>query len=196
MLVVLDRLAPAERIAFVLHDLFAVPFDQIAPIVDRTPATPKKLASRARLRVRGVPAVPRAELGHQQRVVDAFLAAARRGDLAALLAVLAPDAVRRADPAALPAGGETVVRGGDAVARQTLVLGPRARFAEPALVNGSVGVVVAPQGRLLLALTVTVRDGRIAGYDVIADPVRLRGLDLAVLAEAAENYGGRRRGRA
>jgi RNA polymerase sigma factor (sigma-70 family) len=196
MLVVLDRLAPAERIAFVLHDLFAVPFDQIAPIVDRTPATAKKLASRARQRVRGVPAVPRAELGHQQRVVDAFLAAARRGDLAALLAVLAPDVVRRADPAALPPGGETVVRGGDAVARQTLVLGPRARFAEPALVNGSVGVVVAPQGRLLLALTVTVHDGRIAGYDVIADPARLRDLELAVLAEAAEDQGGGRRGRA
>jgi RNA polymerase sigma-70 factor (ECF subfamily) len=181
MLVVLDRLAPAERIVFVLHDLFAVPFDQIAPIVERTPATAKKLASRARQRVRGVPAVPRAELGHQQRVVEAFLAAARLGDLNALLAVLAPDVIRRADPAALPPGGQTVVRGGDAVARQTLVLGPRARFAGPALVNGAVGVVVAPAGRLLLALTVTMRDGRITGYDVIADPARLRDLDLAVL---------------
>jgi RNA polymerase sigma-70 factor (ECF subfamily) len=181
MLVVLDRLAPPERIAFVLHDLFAVPFGQIAPIVDRTPATAKKLASRARQRVRGAPAVPRAELGRQQRVVEAFLAAARFGDLNALLAVLAPDVIRRADPAALPPGGETVIRGADAVGRQTLVLGPRARFAEPALVNGVVGVVVAPQGRLLLALTFTVRDGRIAGYDVIAEAGRLDQLDLAVL---------------
>jgi RNA polymerase sigma-70 factor (ECF subfamily) len=181
MLVVLDRLAPAERVAFVLHDLFAVPFDQIAPIVDRTPVTAKKLASRARQRVRGAPAVPRAELGRQQQVVDAFLAAARRGDLAALLAVLALDVVRRADPAALPPDGEILVRGADAVARQTLILGPRARFAEPALVNGAVGVVAAPHGGLVLALTVTVREGRIDRYDVIADPARLRGLDLALL---------------
>ncbi|HEY7919360.1 MAG TPA: sigma-70 family RNA polymerase sigma factor [Streptosporangiaceae bacterium] len=196
MLVVLDRLAPAERVAFVLHDLFAVPFDQIAPIVDRTPATAKKLASRARQRVQGAPAVPRAELGRQQRVVEAFLAAARRGDLAALLAVLAPDVIRRADPAALPPGGEILVRGADAVARQTLVLGPRARFAEPALVNGAVGVVVAPRGELLLALTLTVADGRITGYDVIADPARLRDLDLALLGETGENQGGGREGHA
>lgn len=196
MLVVLDRLAPAERVAFVLHDLFAVPFDQIAPIVDRTPATAKKLASRARQRVQGAPAVPRAELGHQQRVVEAFLAAARRGDLAALLAVLAPDVIRRADLAALPPGGEILVRGADAVARQTLVLGPRARFAEPALVNGAVGVVVAPRGELLLALTLTVADSRITGYDVIADPARLRDLDLAVLGGTGENYGGGRGGHA
>jgi RNA polymerase sigma-70 factor, ECF subfamily len=181
MLVVLDRLAPAERVAFVLHDLFAVPFDQIAPIVDRNPAAAKKLASRARLRVRGAGTVPRAELGRQRQVVDAFLAAARSGDLAALLAVLAPDVVRRADLVALQPGGESVVRGAEAVARQTMVLGPRARFAEPALVNGAVGAVVAPHGRLLIALAVTVRDGQIAAYDVIADPERLRQTDLAVL---------------
>ena len=183
MLVVLDRLTPAERVAFVLHDLFAVPFDQIAPVVGRTPAAAKKLASRARQRVRGAPAVPAAELGRQRQVVDAFLAAARRGDLGALLAVLAPDVTRRADRAALPAGGDPVIRGAGTVARQTLVLGPRARFAEPALVDGTVGVVVAPHGRLVLALTFTVRDGRISGYDVIADPGRLRQLDLAVLGE-------------
>ena len=181
MLVVLDRLGPAERVAFVLHDLFAVPFDQIAPIVGRTPAAAKKLASRARQRVRGVPAVPPDDLGRQRLVVEAFLAAARQGDLGALLEVLAPDVVRRADPAALQPGGAAVVRGADAVARQTLVLGPRARFAEPALVDGAAGVVVAPRGRLLLALTVSVRDGRVAGYDVIADPARLRQLDLALL---------------
>src|SRR5580700_1503069 len=183
MLVVLDRLTPAERVAFVLHDLFAVPFDQIAPVVGRTPAAAKKLASRARQRVRGAPAVPAAELGRQRQVVDAFLAAARRGDLGALLAVLAPDVTRRADRAALPAGGDPVIRGAGAVARQTLVLGPRARYAEPALVDGTVGLVVAPHGRLVLVLTFTVRDGRVSGYDVIADPGRLRQLDLAVLGE-------------
>ena len=105
------------------------------------------------------------------------------GDLGALLAVLAPDVTRRADRAALPAGGDPVIRGADTVARQTLVLGPRARFAEPALVDGTVGVVVAPHGQLVLVLTFTVRDGRISGYDVIADPGRLRQLDLAVLGE-------------
>jgi RNA polymerase sigma factor (sigma-70 family) len=181
MLVVLDRLAPAERVAFVLHDLFAVPFDQIAPIVDRNPAATKKLASRARLRVRGAAAAPRTELGRQRRVVEAFLAAARSGDLEALLAVLAPDVVRRADLVALQPGGETVVRGGEAVARQTMVLGARARFAEPALVNGAVGAVIAPHGRLLAALAMTVRDDQVVAYDVIADPERLRQVDLAVL---------------
>jgi RNA polymerase sigma factor (sigma-70 family) len=169
MLVVLDRLAPAERVAFVLHDLFAVPFDQIAPIVDRNPAATKKLASRARLRVRGAAAAPRAELGRQRRVVEA------------ILGVLAPDVVRRADLVALQPGGETVVRGGEAVARQTMVLGARARFAEPALVNGAVGAVIAPHGRLLAALAMTVRDDQVVAYDVIADPERLRQVDLAVL---------------
>jgi RNA polymerase sigma factor (sigma-70 family) len=181
MLVVLDALAPAERVAFVLHDLFAVPFDEIAPVVGRTPATAKKLASRARLRVRGAPAVPRAELARQRSVVEAFLAAARSGDLDALLAVLAPDVVRRADPAVLQPGGQPVLSGADAVARQTLVLGPRARFAEPALVNGMVGAVIAPHGRLQLVLAVAVTGGRVAGYDVIADPARLARLELAVL---------------
>ncbi len=181
MLVVLDRLAPAERVAFVLHDLFAVPFEQIAPIVDRTPVATKKLASRARHRVRGVSAVPRAELDRQRRVVDAFLAAARRGDLDALLDVLAPDVVRRADRSVLPPGREPVVRGADTVARETLVFGRRSRFAEAALVNGTVGVVVAPHGRLQLVLAVTVRGDRVAEYELIADPARIRRIDLAVL---------------
>ncbi len=184
MLVVLDTLGPAERVAFVLHDLFAVPFDQIAPIVGRTPSAAKKLASRARHRVRGVPAVPAAELGRQRQVVEAFLAAARHGDLGGLLAVLAPDVIRRADAAALPPGGQTLVRGAGSVARQTMVLGPRARYAEPALVDGVVGVVVAPQGRLLIVLTFTVRDDQVASHDVIADPARLRQMDLAVLEVA------------
>ncbi|MFH8633888.1 sigma-70 family RNA polymerase sigma factor [Streptomyces lydicus] len=181
LLVVLDTLAPAERVAFVLHDLFAVPFDRIAPIVERTPVTTKKLASRARHKVRGTPAVPAAELTRQRRVVEAFLAAARGGDLVELLAVLAPDVVRRVDPAALRAGGAAELRGARAVAEETVLLARNARFAAPALVDGTVGLVVAPHGRLLFVLTVTTEDGRVTAYDVIADPARLRGLDLAVL---------------
>ncbi|WP_329398455.1 sigma-70 family RNA polymerase sigma factor [Streptomyces lydicus] len=181
LLVVLDTLAPAERVAFVLHDLFAVPFDRIAPIVERTPVTTKKLASRARHKVRGTPAVPAAELTRQRRVVEAFLAAARGGDLGELLAVLAPDVVRRVDPAVLRAGGAAELRGARAVAEETVLLARNARFAAPALVDGTVGLVVAPHGRLLFALTVTTEDGRVTAYDVIADPARLRGLDLAVL---------------
>ncbi|WP_413098981.1 sigma-70 family RNA polymerase sigma factor [Streptomyces sp. Inha503] len=181
LLVVLDTLGPAERIAFVLHDVFAVPFDRIAPIVERSPVAAKKLASRARQKVRGIAAVPRAELDRQRRTVDAFLTAARGGDMEALLAVLDPDVVRRADRAALPEGVPTVARGARAVAEETAGFAPRARFAEPALVNGSVGVVVAPRGRLLLALTVTVEDGRIAAYEVIADPARLSRLELGLL---------------
>jgi RNA polymerase sigma factor (sigma-70 family) len=190
MLVVLDRLTPAERVAFVLHDLFALPFDQISPIVGRTPVATKKLASRARRRVRGA-ALPGGEVARQRQVVEAFLAAARSGDLVALLAVLAPDVVRHADPAGLQPGGQELIRGADAVSRQTLVLGQRARFAEPALVNGAVGAIVAPQGRLLLVLAITVRDDRVAGYDVIADPVRLRQLDLAVLDDQPGELTGR-----
>ncbi|GAB2702692.1 sigma-70 family RNA polymerase sigma factor [Kitasatospora kifunensis] len=181
LLVVLDTLGPAERIAFVLHDLFAVPFEQIAPIVERTPVAAKKLASRARHRVQGAPVLPGAELARHRRVVEAFLAASRGGDLAGLLAVLAPDVVRRADPAALPAGAALEARGAQLVATETLVFGRRARWAASALVDGTVGVVVAPRGRLVIALRVTVVDDRIAAYEVIADPARLARLELAVL---------------
>ncbi|MBU3864373.1 sigma-70 family RNA polymerase sigma factor [Streptomyces sp. 4503] len=183
LLVVLDTLGPAERIAFVLHDVFAVPFDGIAPIVERSPVAAKKLASRARQKVRGVAAVPRAELDRQRRTVDAFLAAARGGDMAALLAVLDPDVVRRADRAALPEGAPTVARGARAVAEETAGFAPRSRLAEPALVNGAVGIVVAPRGRLLLALALTVEDERITAYEVIADPGRLSRLELGLLDE-------------
>ncbi|MEU9489133.1 sigma-70 family RNA polymerase sigma factor [Streptomyces decoyicus] len=181
LLVVLDTLAPAERVAFVLHDMFAVPFDRIAPLVERSPVTTKKLASRARHKVQGTPAVPAADLARQRKVVDAFLAASRGGDLDALLAVLAPDVVRRADPAALPPGAVTEVRGAHSVAKGTLVFGRRSRFAAPALVNGTVGIVVAPRGRLLLALTLSIEGAKVTEYEVIADPARLRQLDLAVL---------------
>lgn len=181
LLVVLDTLAPAERIAFVLHDMFAVPFEEIAPVVGRTQGATKKLASRARLKVQGSPVVPAAELARHRRVVSAFLAAARAGDLTAILAVLAPDVVRRADPSALPPGGAAEVRGARAVAEGTAALAHRSRLAEPALVNGTVGAVVAPRGRLLFALTFTIESDRITEYEVIADPARLRRLDLAVL---------------
>ncbi|MFJ8362125.1 sigma-70 family RNA polymerase sigma factor [Streptomyces sp. NPDC093984] len=181
LLVVLDRLSPAERVAFVLHDSFGVPFEQIAPVVGRSTVTTKKLASRARHKVRGTSAPPPAELDGHRRVVEAFLAAARGGDLSGLLAVLAPDVVRRADAAALPPGGAPELRGARAVAGQTVLLRGRARFAEVALVDGAVGAVVAPCGRLRLVLKVTVEDGRITSYEAIADPVRLRGLALAVL---------------
>ncbi|WP_069160844.1 sigma-70 family RNA polymerase sigma factor [Nocardia altamirensis] len=179
LLVVLDRLGPDERVAFVLHDLFALPFDQIAPIVGRTPATTKKLASRARQRVRGETTPG---LAVQRPVVEAFLTAARGGDLAALLAVLAPDVVRIADPAALPAGIAAVVAGATEVAKETVLLQRRSRVAALAVVDGAIGILVAPRGRLLLALVVTVRDDRIAAYEVIADPARLRALEIAVPA--------------
>lgn len=184
MLVVLDTLGPAERVAFVLHDMFAVPFDQIAPIVERTTVTSKKLASRARLKVQGTAVVPATEIHAHRKVVDAFLAASRSGDLESLLAVLAPDVVRHADTAALALGVAKEVRGARAVAEETVLLRRLAQYAEPALVNGGVGVVVAPAGRLVLALAVTVRDGLVARYEVIADPARLElgVLDLPVAA--------------
>jgi RNA polymerase sigma-70 factor (ECF subfamily) len=185
LLVVLDTLAPAERVAFVLHDVFGVPFEEVAPLVDRTPATAKKLASRARHKVRGVPAFPAAEVARRRRVVAAFLAAARSGDLRAVLAVLDPAVVRRADPALLPPGAAAVLRGARAVAEGTVLLARRSRWAEPALVDGDVGAVVAPRGRLLLALTFTVRGDRITGYEVIGDPARLRALTVAPLPPPA-----------
>ncbi|MFF4397513.1 sigma-70 family RNA polymerase sigma factor [Streptomyces sp. NPDC001480] len=181
LLVVLDTLEPAERVAFVLHDMFGVPFDRIAPIVERTPVTTKKLASRARRKVRGTPVVPADELARHRQVVAAFLSAARAGDLTAILAVLAPDVVRRSDPAVLPPGAAAEVRGARAVAEGTVLLAGRSRLAELALVDGEVGLVVAPRGRLLAALTFTVEEDRITSYEVIADPARLRRLELAVL---------------
>ncbi|MGY0058596.1 sigma-70 family RNA polymerase sigma factor [Streptomyces sp. LZ34] len=183
LLIVLDRLGPAERVAFVLHDMFAVPFDEIAPIVDRSPATTKKLASRARGKVRGAPALPDMELARQRHVVEAFLTASRAGDIDGVLTVLAPDVVRRADRAALPTGRPTEVRGARAVAEEIAAFGRNSRFAEPSLVNGAVGIVVAPRGRLRLALTLTVIGERITAYELIADPARLHQLDLAVLDE-------------
>jgi len=179
--VVLDTLAPAERLAFVLHDVFAVPFDEIAPIVDRSPAAARQLASRARRRVQGTATAPDADLTAQRAVVDAFLAAARGGDFGALLAVLDPDVVLRADRAAADAGAPGEVRGAPAVAD---TFSGRARAARPALVNGAAaGAVWAPGGRPRVVFGFTVRRGKIVEIDILADPARLRQLDLAVLLE-------------
>jgi RNA polymerase sigma factor (sigma-70 family) len=182
LLVVLNRLAPAERVAFVLHDVFALPFDQIAPIVERTPSAAKKLASRARLRVHGTDEGQVATVSSHRPIIDAFLAATRNGDLTALLAVLDPDVVRRADRAGLALGVAAEARGAQSVATTALASSQGARFAQLALINGSVGVIVAPRGRLLLALTFTIANARITEIDVIADPVRLDHLEVAVLA--------------
>jgi RNA polymerase sigma-70 factor, ECF subfamily len=180
LLLVLDTLAPSERVAFVLHDVFAVPFDEIAPIVGRSTDAARQLASRARRRVQGN-SVPETDVARQRQVVDAFLAAARDGDLNALVAVLDPDVVLRADRAAVPAGPPREVHGARAVARGALTFAERARFAQPALVNGAAGVVAAPRGRLFVVLSFTITGGKIVEIDVIADPDRVRQLDLAVL---------------
>jgi RNA polymerase sigma-70 factor (ECF subfamily) len=195
LLVVLDTLAPAERLAFVLHDMFAVPFEEIAPIVDRSPAAARQLASRARRRVQGVGGrveaggrvgagvedttlPPSADLTRQREVVDAFLAAARGGDFAGLLAVLDPDVVFRADPEAVRIGASPVVRGASAVATN---FSGQARAARPALVNGAIGAVWAPGGKPRVVLNMTIADGKIVAIDAIAEPARLGGLELAVL---------------
>jgi len=179
LLVVLDLLSPAERIAFVLHDMFAVPFDQIAPILGRSPDTAKKLGSRARLKVRGTPVVDTAELARRHRIVETFLAASRAGDVQAILAVLDPDVVRRADLAALPTGRPARAEGAQVVAEEVAVFGRRSRYASAALIDGDVGIVVAPHGRLQLVLTIEYSDSAIASYELIADPARLAKLELA-----------------
>jgi RNA polymerase sigma-70 factor (ECF subfamily) len=184
LLVVLERLAPAERLAFVLHDMFGVPFDEIASIVGRSPGAARQLASRARRRVRGARTVPDADLARQREVVDAFLAAARTGDFDALLAVLDPDVVLHADRGALPAGASRGVRGAAAVATGALSYARRlAWFAQPALVNGTAGLVVTIQGRPFAVLGFTVAGGKIVEIDILADPVRLSQLDLATHSE-------------
>ena len=183
MLVVLDKLEPAERVAFVLHDMFDLPFDQIAGITGRSPAAARQLASRARRRVRGTPSVTAAGLARQREVVEAFLAASRNGDFEALLAVLDPDVTLQADEAAAPPGMARQVRGAAVVARQGLTFSRRARFGRLALVNGAVGVILAPHGRLSVALSLTIVDGKITQMNVVADPERLAQLDLAVLPD-------------
>jgi RNA polymerase sigma-70 factor (ECF subfamily) len=183
LLVVLDTLAPAERLAFVLHDLFGMPFEELAPIVGRSPEAARQLASRARRRVRGAPA-PDAQRERQREVVEAFLRATRAGDLESLLAVLDPDAVIRIDAAASHSGAEREIRGAAAWAQRFLELSRGLRSVQPALVDGSVGLILAPGGRLSQVLTFAVDDGRVTQVEVVGDPVRLRGLAIAVLPVA------------
>jgi RNA polymerase sigma factor (sigma-70 family) len=183
LLAVLDTLTPAERVAFVLHDVFAVPFDEIAPIVGRSTAATRQLASRGRRRVQGAP-VPDTDLDGQWAVVDAFLAAARDGEFERLLAVLDPDVVVRSDGGALRPELVSTVRGADAVARQAMSFRRFAETATRALINGIPGGVAwAPDGRPFAVLSVTVAGGRIVSIDVLADPDRLSRLDLDLLAD-------------
>jgi RNA polymerase sigma-70 factor (ECF subfamily) len=181
LLVVLERLAPAERLAFVLHDMFAVPFEEIASIVGRTPTAARQLASRARRRVQGPFTLPDTDLTQQREVASAFLAALRAGDFEGLVAVLDPDVVVRWDEAAARPGAPREMRGAQTWAKGALAFSQIVRFVQPALVNGSVGLVWAPRGRLLRVLSFTITRGKIVQVDVVADPARLRELDLAVL---------------
>ncbi len=178
LLIVLETLAPAERLAFVLHDMFAVPFDEIAPIVERSPEATRQLASRARRRVQGERAVPDPDLNRQREVVNAFLAASREGDFDALVAVLDPDVVLRAD---FGGGVTQELRGAEAVASQARGYSQVGLVVHPALVNGAVGAVTTRQGLPYSVAAVTVRDGKIVELDFLVDPERLAQLDLTVL---------------
>jgi len=182
LLVVLDTLAPAERISFVLHDLFAVSFDEIANIVGRSPAAVRQLASRARRRIQGADTASGTDLAGQRKVVDAFLTALRAGDFQALVAVLDPNVVITADAAAQPVEAKREIRGAENWAKGAIAAARGARAAQPALIDGAVGLVIAPQGRLFRALRFTLAEGKIAAVEVIGDPERLRRLDLAILA--------------
>ncbi|WP_454194067.1 sigma-70 family RNA polymerase sigma factor [Nocardia sp. Marseille-Q1738] len=184
LLVVLESLSPAQRLAFVLHDMFAMPYDQIAPIVNRTPQTVKKLASQARRRVHGKAPIPDPDLPRQYRIVDAFLAAARDGSIEALVAILDPDVILRADAgAATTAGGMRVIRGGAAVAGQAETFQRMASTytTHPALVNGAAGLVSTLDGVLMSVMSFTVVADRIAEIDILADPDRLARLDVATI---------------
>ncbi len=178
LLVVLDRLAPAERLAFVLHDMFGTPFEEIAPIVGRSAEATRQLASRARRRVRGGTAERPPDLVRQREVVDAFIAALRAGDFEGLLAVLDPDLVVRADMAA---GAVTEIRGAAAWAKGAVTYGHMARLTQPALVDGAIGVVVAPHGRLTRALRFTIANGRITEIEVIGNPARLGEMEVSIV---------------
>jgi len=180
LLVVLETLAPAERLAFVLHDMFAMPFEEIATIVGRSPAAARQLASRARRRVQGA-ATPDVDMARQREVVDAFFAAARGGDFDALVAVLDPDVVLRSDGGVSRPSVSVVVQGAETVASRALMFTQLSPFVRPAVINGAAGVVVAPAGRPVSIMAFTVRGGRIVEIYAIADPERLRQLDLPVL---------------
>jgi RNA polymerase sigma factor (sigma-70 family) len=181
LLVVLETLSPPERLAFVLHDIFAVPFDEIAPIVDRSPEATRQLASRARRRVQGEATVPDADLDTQRKVADAFLTAARDGDFEALLEVLDPDVVLRADLG--PVGGSRELRGAKACADQAIFYSRLGLVVQPALVNGAVGAVATLDGEPYSVGAFTVQGEKIVAIDILADPDRLRELDLSILED-------------
>ncbi len=196
LLVVLETLTPSERLAFVLHDLFAVPFDEIAPVIERTPTAARQLASRARRRIQGTDTVhdtvasPARNLAHQRRMVEAFLTASRQGEFEALLAILDPNAVQRMDRFVVPSGVAQEMHGAQAIARRAARAGKGgAKAAQSALIDGKVGMVVAPQGRLVMVLLFTIgaeddahgAGGKITAIDVVADPARLAQLEIAIL---------------
>jgi RNA polymerase sigma-70 factor (ECF subfamily) len=181
LLVVLETLAPAERLAFVLHDMFDLPFDEIAPMVGRSAAAARQLASRARRRVRGAAPVPDADLAGQRKVVDAFFAAARDGDFAALVAVLDPDVVLRSDGGDLPGRASAVVHGPSSVAERAMMFARPEAVLRPVLVNGAAGVVAIVDGRPISVMGFTVANGTIVEIDALTDPERLSRLDLTVL---------------
>jgi RNA polymerase sigma factor (sigma-70 family) len=181
LIVVLETLSPAERLAFVLHDIFAVPFDEIAPIVDRSPEASRQLASRARRRIQAENAVPDADLAEQREVVEAFLAAARDGDFDRLVAVLDPDVVLRADLGL--SGGRREVRGAAKVAGQALFYSRLGVVTRPALINGAAGMVTVLDGEPYAVGGVVVRGGKIVEIDILGDPERLGQLDLTILGD-------------
>ena len=183
LLVVLDTLAPAERVAFVLHDVFDLPFDEIAPIVDRTPDAARQLASRARRRVHGTEKMPGSDLNARRAVVEAFLRALRARDFEGLVAVLDPDVVFRADAAAGVSGAPTQIRGARNWARGAIAFSRLAEFVQPALVDGAVGLVYAPRGRLGRVLRFVIENGKIVQAEAIADRDRLVQLEIAVLTD-------------
>jgi RNA polymerase sigma-70 factor (ECF subfamily) len=179
LLVVLDRLTPPERLAFVLHDMFDMPFEEIAPIVGRSPAAVRQLASRARRRVRGGEAGREPDRARQREIVDAFLEALRAGDMEGLLAVLDPDVLVRSDLG--PDGAPTEVRGAAVYAKQASAFGKAARLLRLAVVDGSVGIVMAPRGRLMRVVRFTIANGRITELEIISDPARLGELTLSIV---------------
>lgn len=183
LLVVLDRLTPAERLAFVLHDMFDLTFEEIASIAGRTPAAARQLASRARRRVRGGDLPAKTTVAQQRRTVDAFLAALRAGDFAALVAVLDPDVVIHSEDVPVATTGQREIRGAENWAGQAIQLARGARAARVALINGAAGIVIAPRGKLFRVLRFTIKNDRVQRIDVVGSPQRLAELDLAVLAD-------------
>lgn len=181
LLVVLDRLTPSERLAFVLHDIFAIPFEEIAPIIDRTPAAARQLASRARRRIQGTSSLPDTSLTQQRHLVSSFLTALRNGDVEGLVALLDPSIAVCADQTISLPAETTGIQSAEQWAKQAMSLARGARFARPALIDGEIGVVIAPRGRLFRVLRFTFVEGRIAQVNIIGDPESLGKLELGIV---------------